>query len=133
MPNHNEWLNKARNDLRSSRVLFKEKILDTCVYHAQQCAEKSLKSYLAYHKQPIYKTHDLELLINLNAKFDKQFKILINDAVELTPFCFKFRYPDDYAEPEISDAESSIKKAEKIYCFVKDKLHDLETGQKSII
>lgn len=50
------WLKKARTDIRTAKKLFREdeRILDTSVYHTQQCAEKALKGFLAFKKQPIH-------------------------------------------------------------------------------
>jgi len=47
---HKNWIKKAANDLRSSKVLVNEDILDTAVYHTQQSAEKALKGYLVYNQ-----------------------------------------------------------------------------------
>jgi hypothetical protein len=40
MKPHNIWLYKARNDLRSSKILAEgiDPVLDTAIYHTQQCA-----------------------------------------------------------------------------------------------
>jgi len=48
MKQHEEWLLKAENDLLSAKKLIAgdNPILDTAVYHTQQCAEKSLKGFL---------------------------------------------------------------------------------------
>lgn len=59
MQSHNAWLNKANNDLLGAKILSKENINDLAVYHAHQCAEKSLKAYLAYKLCAIQKSHDL--------------------------------------------------------------------------
>lgn len=44
---HEEWLFKANSDLESAKVLLKNNLLDTAIYHTQQSAEKALKGYLA--------------------------------------------------------------------------------------
>jgi HEPN domain-containing protein len=45
MKPHETWLVKAKNDLKSSKKLIKgdDVVLDTAIYHTQQCAEKALK------------------------------------------------------------------------------------------
>lgn len=50
-----QWLIKARNDLRSAQRLLTAKppLLDTAAYHCQQAAEKALKGYLTLHEAPI--------------------------------------------------------------------------------
>ncbi|MCF7799915.1 HEPN domain-containing protein [Candidatus Babeliales bacterium] len=40
MQNHEKWLFKAKSDLKTSKVLLREDLLDTALYHTQQCAEK---------------------------------------------------------------------------------------------
>jgi len=52
---YREWFLYAEEDLKSAKILASEKIFRASAYHAQQCAEKALKSYLVQ----IRKTHDL--------------------------------------------------------------------------
>jgi len=70
MKQHEAWLLKAENDLKSAEKLVKgsSPILDTSVFHAQQCAEKALKAYLAFKKQPLQRTHDLVPLIEFTGE-----------------------------------------------------------------
>ena len=42
------WLYKANNDFRGAEILFANALNDLAIYHAQQCAEKSLKGYLVF-------------------------------------------------------------------------------------
>jgi len=44
----NEWKQKAENDLRTAEIVLssQDPPTDTICFHAQQCAEKYLKSYL---------------------------------------------------------------------------------------
>ncbi|MFH1644326.1 MAG: HEPN domain-containing protein [bacterium] len=132
MQSYKQWMLKSGNDLRGSKVLLKEEIFDLCVYHAQQCAEKILKAYLVYKKQEIIKTHELELLVKLCRRFDDSFNILLNDAIELAPYCSKFRYPDDILIPDKEETLIVLDRSEKIYKFVKIKIIELERGQKNI-
>ena len=132
MKSHKQWMLKAKNDLRGAKILFKENVFDLCVYHAQQCAEKMLKAYLVFKKQEIRKTHELELLAKLCQEFDSGFGLLTNDAIELAPYCSKFRYPDDILIPEKDETLTVLNRSEKIYKFVKNKIIELERGQKNI-
>ncbi|MEZ7892671.1 MAG: HEPN domain-containing protein [Candidatus Wallbacteria bacterium] len=118
------WLKKARTDLRTAKKLIKddERILDTSVYHTQQCAEKALKGFLAFKKQNIQKTHDLELLIEYCSQVDNEFKNLIDDAIVLEPYCDEFRYPGNYDEPDLTDAVDAIERADRIILFVENKI-----------
>jgi HEPN domain-containing protein len=55
------WLVKAASDLRAASHEFTATppLLDDIAFHAQQAAEKTLKSFLAWHDRPFRKTHDL--------------------------------------------------------------------------
>ena len=100
MQKHEDWLKKANRDLRSAKALLGIDILDTSIYHTQQCAEKALKAYLTYQRDALRKTHDLEFLVKLCCGFDQNFDSILNEASELNPYCFRFRYPDDLFDPE---------------------------------
>ena len=115
---HEAWLVKAEHDLASARKLIEgnDPILDTAIYHTQQCAEKALKAYLSYKQQPIQKTHDVGLLVELCAAIDESFNHLLNDAKILTPYDTAFRYPDFNMEPDKDDVAEAIEKAAN-HCF----------------
>ncbi len=101
-------------------------------YHCQQTAEKSLKGYLAYKKQPIKKTHDLARLLETCLVFDKNFEKLYQAISYLNPFATRFRYPTEFDIPDRCEAELALKHAETIIKFVLHKLSQQETGQKAI-
>ena len=57
------WLLKARSDLNACRRLLEtDGPYDTSCFHAQQAIGKSLRAVLAFHRQPVPRTHDLEEL-----------------------------------------------------------------------
>jgi len=63
-----EWLRHADEDLRLARHAFKLKSAvpyKLIAYHAQQCAEKCLKAYLAYKKIDFPYTHNISLLLEI--------------------------------------------------------------------
>lgn len=124
MRQHEIWLIKAMNDLKSAEKLIEgdEPILDTAIYHTQQCAEKALKAFISYKQQPVKKTHDLELLVELASGFDKTFNELYEDTEILNPYDTEFRYPDAILEPDIEDVREAIEKAKNILSFVKKKI-----------
>ncbi len=126
MKPHEDWLLKARNDLRSSKKLIEgeDKIPDTSIYHTQQCAEKALKGYLSSQEHPLEKTHDLQYLIELCIEYDPEFEIFIDDAGKLNPYSTIFRYPGITVEPEENDVHEAIKIAEKILDFVGKKIEN---------
>ena len=58
------WLKKAKGDLLAAEKSVRDDdfTLDAAGFHAQQCAEKALKGYLAYMEMPLQKTHSLLLV-----------------------------------------------------------------------
>lgn len=135
MHTHDEWLHKAKSDLRAARVLFatnEDLVLDASVYHTQQCAEKSLKAYLAFEKHEIEKIHNLVFLTKICSQYDKSFESLLEIMAILNPYGFKFRYPDDFVIPERHDAEKAIEYAGKAYNFVRVKIEESQKGQSNI-
>lgn len=121
---HEEWQYKAQNDLDSARLLFNsgKNLLDICVYHTQQWAEKALKAFLVYKEQEIDKTHNLITLISKCKIFDINFEELKDEAIFLNPFSTQFRYPAGDMQPLKTEAEKAILCAETILFFVKDKI-----------
>ncbi len=136
MQRHKEWVMKGKSDLKICKKLLElndNSILDGVVYHAQQCAEKMFKSFLSANQHKIEKTHNLVVLTKLCNQYDKSFDSLLELAAELTPYSFKFRYPDDLLVPERHDAQNAVIFAEKIYNFILDKNKEIETGQMSLV
>ena len=63
-----QWLRHADEDLRLARhgLTLRTRCPHRLVaYHAQQCAEKSLKAYLVFHKVDFPFTHNLARLREL--------------------------------------------------------------------
>jgi len=55
MKQHEIWLTKATNDHLSAVKLSDgdDPILDTAIYHTQQCAEKAFKAFLVYNEKSV--------------------------------------------------------------------------------
>jgi HEPN domain-containing protein len=93
--NVKEWLRHADEDLRPARHAFKLKSAvpyKLIVYHAQQCAEKSLKAYLIYKKVDFPYTHNISLLLEIlppSADWSNDLK----NADILSPYAVTARYP----------------------------------------
>jgi HEPN domain-containing protein len=91
---------------------------DTCCFHAQQAAEKYLKSYLVAYNIDFPKTHDLIELMNLCKTKNLQFE-------QLKPFCLKLknyaitpRYPDMLDDLTVEDAQQAYQNSVIIKDFV---------------
>ena len=124
MRSYEAWIYKAENDLKSAKKLLAgdDPIMDTSIYHTQQCAEKALKGYLAFKSQPLKKSHDIELLVEFCSKIDIEFETLYVFSENLNPYATAFRYPDIYLEPDFDEVNEAIEMAREILDFVKSKI-----------
>ena len=101
-----------------SKVLLQNTFYDTAIYHTQQCAEKALKGYCVYRRQPLIKTHDLEKILNICIELDSNFSELDILATSLNGLDVRFRYPDVEFEPEAQEVADAIGWSEQILDFV---------------
>lgn len=120
MPNHKDWLFKAKSDLTSAIKLFKDddETLDTAAYHTQQCVEKALKAFIVFNHQNPPRTHDLEKLLESCAVFDVSLKSFLDEVITLIPYAVYSRYPDDYFEVTRDDVVVAIEIANKILTLI---------------
>jgi HEPN domain-containing protein len=114
-----EWLRYAQSDLNTAKHMFFDinpKETEISCYHAQQCAEKSLKACLiAREIAPPY-THDLVELNNLCTADETDFSTVQQYCVSLNPYGVQVRYPNELAVDE-SITKLAIEYAEKLFKF----------------
>lgn len=128
--NHNhkklasEWFVKAQDDEMSAKDILndKEGAASTVCFLSQQLAEKCLKGYLVYAGVNTPKIHQLDRLVRLCEKFDKNCKLIRKEAEYLTVFYIATRYPGDYPIFTFKDAEKALKQAMKIKNFIINKV-----------
>lgn len=122
----NEWKQKAENDLRTAEIVLssQDPPTDTICFHAQQCAEKYLKSYLTSKDITIEKTHDLTRINNICIGIDPDFEELSDIAELLSGYAVEIRYPGDFIECSIEEAEKAVEMAKALKDFVLRKLND---------
>ena len=122
MKQHEVWLKKAVNDHLSAVKLSEgdKPILDTAIYHTQQCAEKAFKAFLVFNGRTVRKIHDLNVLLNECITINKDFATLRDHVIILNPYSAVFRYPGDIIEPEYEDVEEAIFSSEKILKFIEN-------------
>ena len=114
-----EWQRYASQDLASAEFLLimKPQPLEVICYHCQQCAERHLKSYMAYLGVNITKTHDLVSLNKTCREHDSSFAAIGDDCLELTDYGIQVRYPFQLELSE-SDISLAIQSARRIADFV---------------
>lgn len=122
----NEWKQKAENDLRTAEIVFSSENppTDVICFHAQQCAEKYLKSYLTSRDVTVEKTHDLTRINNICIGIDPEFRELSENAELLSGYAVEIRYPGDFIECSMEEAEEAIKMAKSFKYFVLKKLNN---------
>lgn len=114
------WLVKALHDLATARKAASapDPYLDTAIYHCQQAAEKAVKGFLAFHDQPLVRTHDIELLLSLADPFETGFTAWVEAAERLTRYATRYRYPGDVMEPDQQEFDQALNDAEGLFQFV---------------
>jgi len=93
-----EWVKKAEEDFSTIEQLFiegKRPPLAIVCFHAQQCVEKYLKSYLIEHNIAFERTHNLATLIDLTLPLKPEWAIHRDAMGVLTNFAILSRYPDE--------------------------------------
>ena len=118
------WFSKAANDLRAAEHEFiaVPPLLDDIVFHCQQAAEKAMKGFLTWHNRPFRKTHSLEEIGELCLEIDSTIEPLVDRAVPLTAYAWKFRYPGELEEPSVVEAEEALAVAREVYEAVLSRL-----------
>jgi HEPN domain-containing protein len=110
------WLIKAVEDLRAAEHEFTAvpPLLGDIVFHCQQAAEKAMKGFLTWHDVPFRKTHSLEEVGEQCLGTDPTLQSLVDRAVPLTDYAWKFRYPGEPEEPSVGEAEEAFAIAREI-------------------
>jgi HEPN domain-containing protein len=118
------WLRKAEEDLAIAEELLKpaKALCGGAVFHCQQAAEKALKAFLVWHDVPFRKTHDLRELGNACIRIEAALKDAIADAIPLTEYAWRFRYPGEPAQPTKREARAALAAARNLYSAVVSRL-----------
>jgi len=113
------WLTFVAEDLKMAELALQEGIYNQACFHAEQCAEKSLKAMILSKGQMPPHTHKLTDLLSLLPKnFHKSKR---EEIVLLDRFYIPTRYPDALPGtlpeglPTQKDAEQAIKIARGIF------------------
>jgi HEPN domain-containing protein len=105
-----EWVVRAERDLAAAAhdLTAEPPFLHEVAFHAQQAAEKILKAFLTWNGKPFRKTHNLEELGQQCITVVPELKAIVDRAVPLTDYAWKFRYPGEPDEPEHDEAEAAL-------------------------
>jgi HEPN domain-containing protein len=122
-----EWIRYAKSDLNTANHMFNDvqpKETEISCYHAQQCAEKSLKACLIAMKTELPYIHDLVELISLCTAQETSFSAIQPYCVSLNPYGVQVRYPNELAVDDNITAQA-INYAEKILEFCEKMINDM--------
>jgi HEPN domain-containing protein len=113
-----EWLRKAKADARAMGIVLEgdDPLTDIACFHAQQCAEKSLKAFLTAHERVVEKTHNLEDLLEMCAEVEPNYMEFEEECAELSSYAVEVRYPGE-EDPSIENAQEMTTAADRIYEF----------------
>jgi len=112
-----EWLQKSAQDLQVAQYLLKAKppFTESACFHARQCAEKFLKTYLISKEVRPWKTHSIEEIGNKALKFEPTLKKYIRAAEKLSDYAVTVRYPGDDDPPTLKAATTCVKVAKTLF------------------
>ncbi len=113
MKHYKVLLNKAKVDLKAALNLHddisrgdEELDYEVVLFHLHQCAEKYMKSILAFHEIDYPKIHDLEKLANLLSENKISTGLDIYLLIELSDYAVEGRYA--FFNEEIEDIDKHI-------------------------
>ena len=119
-----EWLNFAKEDLETAKVLLEGEYLFNrrICYHCHQSAEKNLKAFIIYLDLPLNKTHNLIKLVDQISELDKEITQLQKAVEVLTDYVVTARYPDDSELIPDEESKLAFRESEKINNYIKSKI-----------
>lgn len=124
------WLQRAQEDLTAAEALLSlyPPLVRSSLFHCQQAAEKAMKAFLVWHDRPFPKTHNLVWLGDQCASIDRGLETPIEEAVQLTRFAVRFRYPDEPKEPTVEEARQWLAVARALFAAILDRLPEQLRG-----
>lgn len=120
------WLRKAQQDLAAGEHALAAEPPFTAhtVFHAQQAAERSMKALPTWHSTPFRKAHLLEEPGEQCLRIDDSLRPWVEEAVPLTAFAWKYRYPGEPEDPSAEEAAQALATARRLCDAVLARLPD---------
>jgi HEPN domain-containing protein len=107
------WLDQAKEDLDSARILLENQKYYMVCFLSQQIAEKALKAVIYYNGEDLVIGHSVKKLTDWAGKFEVQFRNLGKKISLLDSYYIPTRYPNGLPDGIPADVfnESSAKEA----------------------
>ena len=115
------WLKRAQSDLQLGKAALKTKDVlpeDAC-FHAQQCAEKSLKALLLDLDIDFPKTHAIEVLLDLLKIKGIYIPENVDESFELSQYAVQTSYPGEWEPVTKLEAKGALERAALVLNWVK--------------
>ncbi len=119
-----QWLAFAAEDLTLARHALSmgaDCPYRLVAYHAQQCAEKSLKAFLVFHRDDFPFTHNISALLERCEPY-ANWTTQLDRADELTPYAIAVRYPGVYETVTAEQAREAVTIAANVYELIRSEL-----------
>jgi HEPN domain-containing protein len=118
-----EWVEKAESDWKTAILVSragKKGPADAACFHAQQCAEKYLKAYLAFQSVAFPKTHSIQRLISLTPA-DARPNVGVREQALLSEYAVGSRYPG-WPDASLAEARQAVALARRVRRHVRSLL-----------
>ena len=119
-----EWIHKAEHDIGMAELALvnKPEYTDAVCFHCQQAAEKYLKAYLVFLNIGFERKHNLSYLLDLINERQPVPEVIYDLADKLEDYAVETRYPDDWLEIPLDEAQEAFQIAKNIKEFVLKKM-----------
>ena len=107
-----QWLAYAAENRQVAALCRDSGLFNPSLQNSQQAVEKALKAFLAFHERTFRKTHDLGDLSPECLAIDESLQEAISQAEGLTQYAWRFRYPGAPYEPDSTEAQDGLRRAE---------------------
>ncbi|MFA6990301.1 MAG: HEPN domain-containing protein [Candidatus Gastranaerophilaceae bacterium] len=120
-----EWLKRAKSNLilgKNTKIeesaLWAQVYYEDLCFDLQQAVEKSLKALLILNNIDVPLSHSINLIIDILKSNLINIPEEIYDAVALTPFAVRAKYPGDWTRVSYQEYLELSEIAEKVYIWV---------------
>lgn len=120
------WLDYARENLDSSKILLRSSLFNSCLQNVQQCVEKLLKSLFVEFSYKLIKTHSIAKLRQILNEHGVTIDITEDECDLVDTIYLPSKYPigsviPDY-QPDAEICSQCIEIAERVQKSVKANL-----------
>jgi HEPN domain-containing protein len=109
------WFLKANDDLREAEFVLTAAppFIGSSLFHSEQAVEKAMKGFLTW-RGTVFRTDDLEALRSHCIDTDASMAGILEGIEYLTEYAWRFRYPNDLADPTFEQATETLRFSAKL-------------------